>query len=261
MREKFDSSWKEWVDYNLKNNCDLSKLFQILKESGFDSNFIYHLLQINYSIPEAIHHKAIITKKAKQYASKLVEIFTIENFLLPYECKRVIDISKGYLQDSTISNKNEIDKRFRTSKSAHFQHFKEQEHVDFANYIEEKICHAVNIHRSFSESSQIQYYQVNNEFKLHTDYFDPGTEEYEECTRRQGQRTWTFMIYLNTVKKGGATYFPHLQKRFYPKEGMAVLWNNLDSHGKENTHTLHAGEKIVKGEKSIITKWFREKCK
>ena len=43
--------------------------------------------------------------------------------------------------------------------------------------------------------------------KEHTDWFAPGTEEFDRHTSPGGQRTWTVMVYLNAVEAGGETRF------------------------------------------------------
>ena len=78
--------------------------------------------------------------------------------------------------------------------------------------------------------------------------------------KRGGNRTWTFMIYLNDTLQGGGTAFPNINEVFYPKRGRAVVWNNLKADGRGNPFTMHCGEPVEAGEKFIITKWFRERC-
>ena len=112
---------------------------------------------------------------------------------------------------------------------------------------------------AFSEPSQAQKYLIGQEFKDHVDYFMPALKRYNEYMNIGGNRTWTFMIYLNEVPDGGGTRFTHLSHTFQPKKGMAVVWNNLLADGRQNPHTLHSGMPVLKGEKLIITKWFREK--
>ena len=93
----------------------------------------------------------------------------------------------------------------------------------FVFEIDRKIAGGLGIHWSYSEPNQGQKYEIGQEFKQHTDYFEPKTAEFLPNTGERGQRTWTFMIYLNSTPEGGATRFPRL------------------------------------GDKYIITKWFREK--
>ena len=37
----------------------------------------------------------------------------------------------------------------------------------------------------------------------------------------------TFFIYLSDVEEGGYTAFPNLKKKFIPKQGRAIYWNNI----------------------------------
>jgi prolyl 4-hydroxylase len=38
---------------------------------------------------------------------------------------------------------------------------------------------------------------------------------------------------------------------------MALIWNNLNPDGTPNFATRHCGEAVTRGQKVIITKWFR----
>ncbi len=111
----------------------------------------------------------------------------------------------------------------------------------------------------YSEAIQGQKYETGQEFRSHTDYFDASTPSFAANTGDRGQRTWTFMVYLNDVAAGGATRFPHLDRRFRPRQGSALIWNNLDAGGQPIPATLHHGMKPLRGEKYVLTKWFREK--
>ena len=93
----------------------------------------------------------------------------------------------------------------------------------------------------------------------HTDYFEPSGADYARYCSVAGQRTWTFMIYLNETETGGATRFKAIKKSFQPETGKMLFWNNRREDGSINPSTIHHGMKVRKGVKYIITKWFREK--
>jgi prolyl 4-hydroxylase len=112
---------------------------------------------------------------------------------------------------------------------------------------------------ALGEPCQGQRYDVGQEFKAHTDYFTPGGPDYEKFCSESGQRTWTFMIYLNAVESGGATRFKAVAKTFQPEPGKLLCWNNARPDGSVNPSTLHHGMKVRKGVKYVITKWYREK--
>lgn len=67
------------------------------------------------------------------------------------------------------------------------------------------------------------------------------------------------MVYLNTPEDGGATRFKVINKTIRPEPGKLVAWSNLDAAGRPNFATLHAGLKVHRGVKYIITKWYRER--
>ena len=106
-------------------------------------------------------------------------------------------------------------------------------------------------------SHQVQRYDVGQQFKPHRDCFEPGTNTYQRLAGLRGNRTWTFMVYLNEDMQGGATHFTEIGQVISPKTGMALLWNNLLEDGSPNQATLHCGEPVTRGHKVIITKWFR----
>ena len=66
------------------------------------------------------------------------------------------------------------------------------------------------------------------------------------------------MIYLNDVEEGGETEFTKLNVKIKPKRGRAVIWGNMTSDNKVDHNTMHAGLPVIKGEKHIITKWFKK---
>jgi len=109
------------------------------------------------------------------------------------------------------------------------------------------------------EVLQGQRYAVGQEFKLHTDYFEPGGPEWEAHTATGGQRSWTLMVYLNVPEEGGATRFKRIGKTIRPEAGKLLAWDNRDASGQPNYETLHAGLKVWRGTKYIITKWYRER--
>ena len=110
-----------------------------------------------------------------------------------------------------------------------------------------------------SESIQGQVYEAGDEFKYHTDYFEYGSSCWKTHGKDLGQRTWTFMIYLNDVEKGGHTYFKLLNLSIKPEKGMALAWYNLkeDSEIEGNHYTVHAELPVEAGNKYVITKWFK----
>ncbi|MEO9468902.1 2OG-Fe(II) oxygenase [Parasphingorhabdus sp.] len=189
----------------------------------------------------------------QRYPHKDIELCIIKNFLRPVECESLIQLIDEKRRPSTIADANGDD-YFRTSETCDLDH-----HDPFVTEIDQKICNFADIHPKYGEPLQGQRYAVGQEFKAHTDYFDPDGLDFKKFCTISGQRTWTFMIYLNEPGAGGATSFTHLNKKFVPKTGTLLCWNNMRADGTVNDRTMHHGMKVRSGTKYVITKWYRER--
>jgi len=154
---------------------------------------------------------------------------------------------------STIADDNG-DAYFRTSETCDLA-----AHLPAVQRVETLLTALSGIDPAFGEPLQGQRYAEGQEFKPHTDYFTPGGRDFQKYCALSGNRTWTFMIYLNDVAAGGATRFKMLDKTFQPEMGKLLCWNNRLPDGSVNPATLHHGMKVRKGVKYVITKWYRER--
>ena len=259
-----NDQWKQWIKENLERGCNTDDLRKILLENNFSHADIDAQLNpigasaitpsktpVDYAALATIR----ITRNAKAYDSDMLQLYLLEDFMSEAECEELIAISREALVPSTITTQEtEPDKYFRTSSTCYLSRTESK----LMATIDHRIADTIGIHPAYSEEIQIQRYEVGQEFKAHTDYFEPNTKEYTKYCGALGNRTWTFMVYLNDTPKGGGTEFTILGKTFYPKRGMAVVWNNLLADGTPNPNTKHWGLPVEEGFKVVITKWFRE---
>ncbi len=177
-------------------------------------------------------------------------------------------IVRGFLDDETCNGLiARIDERRRPSEIA--------DDIGVANYrtsetcdldwrdpvvaaVDRKIADLLGLSLAASEPPQGQRYEPGQEFKPHTDTFEPGGYDFYVHTAATGQRTWTAMIYLNEPEEGGATRFKKIGKTIQPETGKLLAWNNLLPDGSPNPATLHQGMKVRRGTKYVLTKWFRQ---
>ncbi|MEL6238020.1 MAG: 2OG-Fe(II) oxygenase [Pseudomonadota bacterium] len=185
--------------------------------------------------------------------SPKAEIFQCRDFTPESLRDALITLIDRDRRPSTIADDNG-DKYFRTSETCDLPHDEPA-----VREIEELLTALCGIDPAHGEPLQGQRYAMGQEFKPHTDYFTPGGPDWEQYCAVAGQRTWTFMIYLNDVEAGGATRFKAVGKTFQPEAGKLVCWNNRRLDGRENPNTLHHGMKVRKGTKYVITKWYRER--
>jgi prolyl 4-hydroxylase len=182
-----------------------------------------------------------------------LELFQAKHFISPSLCEALIKLVDSDRRPSTIADPNG-DNYFRTSETCDLS----PEEPAVAE-LESLLLDFHGIDPKYGEPVQGQRYAVGQEFKAHTDYFEPNGQDYEKFCSVAGQRTWTFMIYLNDVEAGGATRFKAIGKTFQPEEGKLLCWNNRREDGRVNPNTLHHGMKVRKGVKYVITKWYRER--
>ncbi|MDT9598983.1 cupin-like domain-containing protein [Sphingosinicella rhizophila] len=190
---------------------------------------------------------------AQEFPSPEIELFMFANFLSADECARLIDIMEGGWRPSTIADDLGI-ANFRTSETSHMD--ATNPHVAA---FEDKIIMLTGLDPILGEPLQGQRYNVGQEFKAHTDYFEPNGADFQRLCAKTGQRTWTLMIYLNEPEAGGVTYFTKLGMGVTPVTGTLLAWNNQTRLGRPNGSTIHHGMPVEKGSKYILTKWFREK--
>jgi prolyl 4-hydroxylase len=185
--------------------------------------------------------------------SPKLELFIRKGFLEPPLCAALIERIDAERRPSTLADANG-DRYFRTSETCD---------LDAADAVvaalDAKLRLLSGIDGAYGEPAQGQRYAQGQEFKPHTDYFDPAGGDFEQYTRVAGQRTWTFMVYLNDVKAGGATRFKAIDKLIQPEAGKLLAWNNRLTDGSVNPATLHHGMKVRQGAKYVITKWYRER--
>jgi prolyl 4-hydroxylase len=185
--------------------------------------------------------------------SPKLTLFIRKNFLSADECAAVIARIDANRRPSTLANYNG-DEGFRTSQTCDLDG-----NDPVVRAIDEKIAAFTRLDLTYGEPMQGQHYSVGQEFKAHTDYFEPQGVDYEKYTSVAGQRTWTVMIYLNTPEAGGATRFKAVDKMVQPETGKLLAWNNRRPDGSPNPSTIHHAMKVRVGEKYVITKWFRER--
>lgn len=185
--------------------------------------------------------------------SPKLTLFIARHLLPPGLCAGLIERIDAVRRPSTISDSNG-DASYRTSETGDLA----ADDVLVAE-VERRIGALTGLAPAFGEPLQGQRYAVGQEFKGHTDYFEPTGIDFHRYCGIAGNRTWTVMIYLNEPEAGGATRFKAIDKTIQPETGKLVAWNNRRPDGSLNPATIHQGMKVRAGVKYVITKWFRER--
>jgi prolyl 4-hydroxylase len=185
--------------------------------------------------------------------SPQLQLFIVRGFLDPASCAALIARIDAERRPSEIADDVGI-AAFRTSETCDLDW-----HDPLVGAVDRKIADLLGLSLGASEPLQGQRYGPGQEFKPHTDTFEPGGYDYYVHTAKTGQRTWTAMIYLNRPEEGGATRFKAIGKTIQPETGKLIAWNNLLPDGTPNPATLHQGMKVRSGTKYVLTKWFRQR--
>ncbi len=256
---RLDDSWNAWLRQNLDRQCDPAELLRILLDRGFSLESIRESMRESFptfAAPAAAFADPPLMRRGdprlRRTETDKLQLYTLDDFLSPEECAALIALIDQRLRPSTITFG---DARFRTSRTCDLSLVPDER----VAALDEKISRTIGIRRSYSEVNQGQRYDVGQEFKPHTDFFEPGTDEYREHAGTRGNRTWTFMVYLNEGMAGGGTRFTAIDRVFEPRRGQALLWNNLLPDGTPNYDTLHSGMPVTRGHKVVVTQWFRER--
>jgi prolyl 4-hydroxylase len=174
----------------------------------------------------------------------------IDYFLTDEDCDSLIELAKPQLHDATVLGAA-ID-GYRTAQTTFFH---------FSNEVIDKIKNLIAFESGIPIENQerisVIKYERGGEYKQHQDFFHPDTDYYDSEIKRGGQRTQTFLFYLNDNFYGGETDFPTKKITVTPKKRRALIWKNLNDDGTPDYESLHAGLPVLAGTKWIAVVWIR----
>jgi len=260
-------TWQGWLRLNRDRGCDREGLIERALAAGFRREAIEAVLDQPFaelepgSATEPVSpgwlqwFEAPLTRhdfrpRAWRLDTPLAQVYELPDFLSPQDCEALIGAIDRQLVPSTVTRG---DSSYRTSRTCHLRRVD----AELVASVDQRLAALFGVGVAYSEPLQGQRYDPGQYFKEHTDWFAPGTQEFATHTNPGGQRTWTVMIYLNSVTRGGQTYFKRLGRCFTPVQGLALAWNNLMADGTPNPFTLHEARPVEEGSKWVITKWFR----
>ncbi len=271
------ATWQEWLRHNQERGCAREGMIErAVQEGGFSSAAIEAVLDQPASevVPVVASVTAIdavaspvgtpgwlqwfeapLTRpehrpRAWRLDTPLAQVYELPDLLSRQECEALMGAIDRQLVPSSVTRG---DSNYRTSRTCHLH----GADPDLAVRLDQRLADLFSVDARLSEPLQGQRYDPGQYFKEHTDWFAPGTEEFATHTNPGGQRTWTVMVYLNSVPRGGQTCFKHLGRCFTPVQGLALAWNNLMADGTPNPFTLHEAMPVEEGSKWVVTKWFR----
>lgn len=188
---------------------------------------------------------------ARNRGGRRAALYVVRDFVSEPACERLIRLIDSEVAPSTLFNDGG-GAGLRTSSTHYFSNTN-----PVATALAQRIDSLLGIAPAHAEPMQGQRYLPGEQYRYHCDFFHIERTHWERERQRGGQRTWTAMVYLNAVEGGGATEFPRLDLRFQPEPGTLVVWDNMDTRGRPNRATIHAGLPVLAGRKYVVTRWYR----
>jgi hypothetical protein len=108
--------------------------------------------------------------------------------------------------------------------------------------LQARMSAACGVSERMMEAPTILHYAAGEQIQDHYDFVDPkSTRDYAGEIARNGQRVFTFLVYLNDDYDGGETAFPDLGLVHKGRRGDALYFVNALADLAPDLRTLHAG--------------------
>jgi prolyl 4-hydroxylase len=179
-------------------------------------------------------------------------------FIPPEICAWIIGRAASRLQRTRVNDPRDGESRTLDNRSNSGAGFSIVDTDVILEILHVRIAAAVGVPANRQEPSNVLHYAAGEEYRAHFDFINPAPQ-FERELATLGQRTTTFLIYLNDDFEGGETDFPRLNWRFKGAAGDALVFWNVDDEGKPDPRTLHAGVAPTAGEKWLFSKWIRDR--
>ena len=201
-------AWRQWLIHNRDRGCARQEIVDRAVAQG------YSLVAINAVLETPAQHGAALISsdglkppgwsqwfnapitdsqhrpRAVRVETPHAQLYELPSLLSSQECQELIEAINSALLPSTVTRGSND---YRTSRTCHLRH----NHPVLSRRLDQRFADLLGVDPRFSEPIQGQRYDPGEYFKQHTDWFSPGTKEFDHNTRNGGQRTWTVMVYLS----------------------------------------------------------------
>ncbi|CAH1794564.1 unnamed protein product [Owenia fusiformis] len=144
---------------------------------------------------------------------------------------------------------------YRTSKGMWLDNF--DHHV--VDRVDRRVHAFTGFDSETTEQLQVVNYGIGGHYEPHFDYARNTPAEKHTFEEFRGNRIATVLFYMTDVELGGATVFPTIGAKVFPKKGTAVFWHNLHKSGEGDELTRHAACPVLVGSKWVSNKWIHER--
>ncbi|WP_339865386.1 2OG-Fe(II) oxygenase [Paremcibacter congregatus] len=262
--KQLNDHWKKWVRTNLDAGCDKNGMFRIMIDEGFSYEAAKAALNFEPAIPvdQIInplkrYKDARLRKTVSPFIPNAVrqdvegfELYVLDDFLNEAECDALRRKVQREAPSTGIALNDENDPSFCT-RNHDLGAIKDTLFQD----VDRRICSVLGLSPKHAEPLQAQFYEAGQIFHPKRDFFE--ADDLIERGGALGQRSYSFVIYLEETSVGGGLHFPEVDHSVPVKRGRAVIWNNLFPDGTVNDKAVHLCRPVEKGCGLILKKIFR----
>lgn len=184
-----------------------------------------------------------------------VRIATVSGVLPGWACDYVTALAEPALQRGEVVTETGAE-AVRDARSNRVMHFGLGDSDVVIELINHRVAQVAGLPVEYAEGLGVLHYATGERYAPHVDYI-PETPANAVHLAQRGQRVRTVLVYLNDDFDGGCTEFPRLDLKLKPPRGSAIVFDSVTADGATDPRTLHVGAAPTRGEKWIISKWFR----
>lgn len=257
--QQLSDDWAAWLALNVQRGCAPRDLLRDMKAGGISEVVAIEAIaklrvdtaEVPLTLPALDPHTPNIVAMLER-----PQICVIDDFLSAAECTELIALGTDLAQPSAVVDATSGGATLHAARRGSMAFMSDAQPT--IRGIKARIATCVRWPIDRFEDLQVIGYRPGDEYQAHFDWFNDDEFGAAAHLANGGQRTGTFLIYLDAPQIGGATVFPRASGfRVHPKAGRAVWFRNIDEYGEPDHLTLHAGEPVIAGVKHVCTAWLR----
>jgi prolyl 4-hydroxylase len=207
----------------------------------------------------AVDLNALLTPPPLERLSQDAMIGVYRGFVPKGFCAWIIEQGRDRLVPSTVGNFAGGGYQMSAARTATTAPFGPIKRDMIVAVLQERAARACGVPVTHHEAPNLISYEVGQRFNAHFDFLPPNQPGMRAELEALGQRTTTFITYLNDGFEGAATQFPTLGFEFHGESGDALFFSNVLPDGSPDRRTLHAGLPPATGRKWVLSQWLRSK--
>ena len=181
-----------------------------------------------------------------------------ENFAPAAVCDWLVERARGRLRQALMYDGTTKTEQVDPHRSCSDYQFDILNTDLVVQLVREKIAAATRLPTPAMEPPRIFHYALGQDIKAHYDRCGDRVGGYGE-SGYQGDRIVTFLLYLNDDYDGGDLQFPKTGFKCKGAKGDAIYFAHVDTLGKQDPLSLHAGLAVTRGEKWVMSQWIHDR--